>query len=179
MNACNQEDEDYFNFLLLDLRTLLNRHSFNYHAHSVMLRQYGFNFITCSGVHSKNKINAFICPFDWITWTYVITTIAFIVAFTSPKNTVDSFIYTFGALSEQSISAFFHIFKKKWHGIPILLIFLTISGAYKGKILQFLLQPRQYELSVTKIKEMTNFTFYSPSETFFFSITLLAHSVTI
>lgn len=101
--------------LSFDFGTLLNDSSSYFLAHSVMLRQYGYNFITCSGsgVHFKNKINAFIRPYDWITWTCVVITIAFIVAFTSPKNIVDSFMYTFGALTEQSVPAFVNVFRKK------------------------------------------------------------------
>jgi len=34
-----------------------------------------------------------------------------------------------------------------------------------------LLLPRQYDLTVTKINEMTNFTFYSTDELFFFKYT--------
>jgi len=56
-------------------------------------------------------------------------------------------MYTFGALIEQSNGAFLNISRKKWYSVSILLTFLTISGAYKGKILQFLMQGRQYELT--------------------------------
>jgi len=87
-------------FLSWDFGTLLNRNSVHDHAHFVMLRQHRFNFITCSGVYFKNDINAFIRPFDSITWTCVTLTIAFIVAFTYSKTRLD-FMSTFGALIEQ------------------------------------------------------------------------------
>jgi len=171
-SACNNEvDADYSHYLALDVGKLLNRPSYYFHAHFVMLRQYGFDFITCSGVHLKNDLNAFIRPFDWITWTCVIITISFVVALASSNNRMHGFMYTFGALIEQSNAAFVNIFEKKWYCLPILLGFLTISGAYKGKILQFLVLPRQYERTVTRIKEMTNFTFFSTQDVFFFNRT--------
>jgi len=48
-------------------------------------------------------------------------------------------------------------------------MFLTYSGAYKAKILQFLVRSRPYELTVTKIHEMTNFPFYTTRELYFFN----------
>ena len=174
MFACtNQIGADYSHYLALDVGTLeriLYRYSSNHHTNFVMLRQYGFNFITCSGVAVKNEINAFIRPFDWITWTCLFITIGAIVAFLSHENKLNSVIYTFGALIEQS-NRVLHIFKRKWYNLLIVLMFSIISGAYKGKILQFLMLLRQYGLTVTRIQDMVNFTFYSTEETFFFNNT--------
>jgi len=179
MNAYdNHEGADHSYFLAFDVGTLEQfsyPYTKYYNAHFVMLRQHGFNFITCSGVHLKNEINAFLRPFDWITWTCVSVTITIIAAFTSQSNRLNSFIDTFGALIEQSNTAFIRNLRKKLYSLPVLLIFLTISGAYKGKILQFLVLPRQYELTVTRIYEMTNFTFYSTKELYFFNNTYDAY----
>jgi len=105
--------------------------------------------------------------FGRLTGYCVFSTITCIVVFALPNRRLQCFMYTFGALIEQSNGAFLNIFRKKWYNVSILLTFLTISGAYKGKILQFLMQGRQYELTVTKIKNITNFTFYSTHELFF------------
>ena len=96
-NACTSyKGADDSHYLTLDVGTqevLLHRYSGNYNTHIVMLRQYGFNFITCSGVHPKNKINAFVRPFDRITWTCLIITIAAIAACTLQRNRVDIYFW--------------------------------------------------------------------------------------
>lgn len=69
-SACkNQMGAKNSHLLFLDFVTpekLLHQYLLSYHTNFVMLRQQEFDFITCSGVHLKNKINAYIRPFDWL-----------------------------------------------------------------------------------------------------------------